>query len=76
MVVSNSQWKQILEFPEYWISDKGEVFNLALGKKIPARRKADGCIYVSLQKSFTKNARRFPIRVRHLMENYWGKADS
>lgn len=65
------KWKQIIEFPDYWISDTRVVMNLSTSKLISPRKK-DGVWYVNLKKSQSEHARRYPVRVSHLMENYWG----
>lgn len=61
------KWKQILEFPNYWVSDGGRVINLKL-RKIMATTLTGGKEYVYL----SKGGKQYQRNVVKLMNKYHG----
>jgi hypothetical protein len=69
----DSKWRQIPEFPSYWLSNRGQVFNMKRGHLIALYLNTNGIICVSLFNDKRRTSRSVPKLVREIFgaERQW-----
>jgi hypothetical protein len=67
MKYPNYEWRQIDEFPDYWISDHGHIVDMNEERVIRPYTNGEGLKCVRLKKSHSPHSRGFPRGVDKLM---------